>query len=103
MSDAANKVHFSPPCQKGLFQRWLSLELESGKSLKVVLDEINEACQTAYRHNWPSKMASRGYSTTGIPICVRRYMFRKVLADEMKRRKKSFSPADIEDLTIALS
>lgn len=47
---------------KGLFLRWLDIEATAGKPLKQTLDEINAACGTAYRHNWPAKMAEAGYS-----------------------------------------
>ena len=62
-----------------LFERWLALELADGRPLKDVLAALNAACGTKYRHNWPSVMAGRGYSTDRIPGQVRAYMVRRVL------------------------
>lgn len=70
----------------GLFQRWLAIEAAAGKPLKQTLAEINEACGTAYRHNWPAKMAETGYSLERIPVMVRRYMMRRVLPAELTAR-----------------
>ncbi|WP_049096384.1 hypothetical protein [Burkholderia cepacia] len=70
----------------GLFQRWLAIEAAAGKPLKQTLAEINEACGTAYRHNWPSKMAESEYSLERIPVSVRRYMMLRVLPAELTAR-----------------
>ena len=83
---------------KGLYQRWLEIEAASGKPLKQALDEINSACDTAYRHNWPSKMAESGYSMERTPTKVRRYMLRRVLPAELAARGVNFSPDVIETL-----
>lgn len=83
---------------KGLFQRWLEIEAASGKPLKQTLDEINAACGTTYRHNWPSKMASSDYSLERIPVAVRRYMMRRVLPAELSARGATFPPEVIDAL-----
>ncbi|WP_158906805.1 hypothetical protein [Burkholderia sp. L27(2015)] len=83
---------------KGLFQRWLEIEAAAGKPLKDTLEEINAACGTAYRHNWPSKMAEGGYSMERTPTAVRRYMMRRVLPAELSARGINFSPEVIEGL-----
>ena len=88
---------------KGLFQRWLEIEAAAGKTLKQTLDEINAACGTAYRHNWPAKMADAGYSLERIPIAVRRYMMRRVLPAELSARGATFSPEVIELLIKVLT
>ncbi|MBR8043489.1 hypothetical protein KDW40_19155 [Burkholderia cenocepacia] len=88
---------------KGLFQRWLDIEAAAGKPLKQTLDEINAACGTAYRHNWPSKMAESGYSLERIPAAVRRYMMRRVLPAELTARGVSFSPDVVEALIKSLT
>lgn len=45
----------------GLFERWLEIERATGRPMTVILGDINTACGTAYRHNWTSLMAKRGY------------------------------------------
>lgn len=88
---------------KGLFERWLALEMKNGNTLKQVLDEINGACSTAYRHNWPAKVAARGYSLERMPDCVRRYMMRRVLPDVLAKRCQSVTKKDIEALIDCLT
>ncbi len=65
----------------GLFKRWLAIELRSGKKMVTILSQVNAACGTRYRHNWPSLMASRGYALNHVPTTVRRYMMRVVLPE----------------------
>ena len=50
-----------------------------------ILSDINSACGTSYRHNWPSLMSKRGYSLDRCPTNVRRYMMTVVLPDELQR------------------
>lgn len=69
---------------QGLFERWLSLERESGRPMSEILDELNAVAGTNYKHNWPSVVASRNYELERCPVAVRRHMMRKVLADELK-------------------
>ncbi|MEX3917934.1 hypothetical protein AB4Y43_17080 [Paraburkholderia sp. BR10872] len=88
---------------KGLFQRWLEIEAAAGKPLKQTLDEINAACGTAYRHNWPTKMADSAYSLERIPVEVRRYMMRRVLPAELSARGVTFSAEVLETLVSALT
>ncbi|WP_334043581.1 hypothetical protein [Burkholderia ambifaria] len=88
---------------KGLFLRWLEIEAAAGKPLKQTLDEINAACGTAYRHNWPAKMAEAGYSLERIPVAVRRHMMRTVLPDELSTRGVLVNPKMVEQLINALT
>ncbi len=88
---------------KGLFQRWLEIEQAAGKPLKQLLDEINAACGTAYKHNWPSKMAESGYSMERSPTAVRRYMMRRVLPVELAARGALFPPDIIDNLVRLLT
>lgn len=67
----------------GLFERWLEIEKATGRPMTAILDELNAACGTKYRHNWPSVMASRHYTLDRMPTNVRRYMMQKVLPAEM--------------------
>lgn len=68
---------------QGLFERWLSLERASGRSMAEILDELNSVAGTNYKHNWPSVIARRNYEMERCPLAVRRHMMRKVLADEL--------------------
>ncbi|MDH0341986.1 hypothetical protein [Chromobacterium haemolyticum] len=83
---------------KGLFQSWLEIEKAAGKSMGQILTEVNSACGTAYRHNWPTKMAESGYSLERVPLEVRRYMLRKVLPAELAARGVVFPPDVLEVL-----
>jgi hypothetical protein len=71
--------------QMGLFERWLEIERATGRPMTAILEDINAACGTAYRHNWPSLMASRGYSLDRCPTNVRRYMMAVVLPAEIEQ------------------
>lgn len=73
----------------GLFERWLEIERDSGRPMTAILGDLNAACQTRYRHNWPSVMASRSYSMDRVPTSVRRYMIERVLAMELPDLPKS--------------
>ena len=67
----------------GLFERWLEIERATGRPMTAILDDVNAACGSKYKHNWPSVMAKRGYSLDRLPTDVRRYMMRKVLPGEL--------------------
>lgn len=64
-----------------------------------ILADINAACGTAYRHNWPTKMADSDYSLERVPVEVRRYMLRKVLPAELTARGVVF-PADVVEALV---
>lgn len=85
--------------EKGLFLTWLDIEKAAGKSMGQVLTEINEACGTAYKHNWPSKMADSGFALERVPVEVRRYMLRKVLPAELSARGVVF-PSDVVEVLV---
>ena len=87
----------------GLFVRFIEIEAAAGKPLKTTLAEINAACGTAYRHNWPSKMAETGYAMERTPVNVRRYMMRRVLPAELASRGHSFPPEVIEMIILSLT
>lgn len=67
----------------GLFERWLEIERATGRPMTSILDDINAACGTAYRHNWPSLMAKREHSLNRCPTNVRRYMMQVVVPVEL--------------------
>jgi hypothetical protein len=71
--------------QMGLFERWLEIERATGRPMVSILADINAACGTSYRHNWPSLMAKRGYSMDRCPTNVRRYMMGVVLPTEIEQ------------------
>ena len=87
----------------GLFQKFIEIETAAGKPLKQTLDEINAACGTAYRHNWPSKMAETGYSMERTPVAVRRFMMRRVLPAELSKRGVNMSEEIIEIIVLSLT
>lgn len=88
---------------KGLFERWLEMERSSGRPLAEVLADLNKACATKYRHNWPSVMASRGYSLDRVPTAVRQYMMSRVLPGELKARGLTLKPTEIFELVVNLT
>ena len=83
---------------KGLFLMWLDIEKSAGKTMTQILSEINDACGTAYRHNWPSKMADSGFNLERVPSNVRRYMMRKVLPVALQERGVSLDADALEGL-----
>lgn len=87
----------------GLFTKFIEIELAAGKPLKQTLDEINAACGTAYRHNWPSKMAEAGYAMERTPVAVRRFMMRQVLPAELSKRGINLSGEIIEMIVQSLT
>lgn len=68
---------------QGLFERWFALERAAGRPVGDILADLNAAAGTSYKHNWPSVVAGRGYELERCPVEVRRYMMRKVMADEL--------------------
>lgn len=86
-----------------LFERWLEIERASGKPMTVILGDLNAACGSMYRHNWPSVMASRGYSLDRCPTAVRRYMMKKVLPVELERLGAKVSQEKLDALIICLT
>lgn len=85
--------------EKGLFLTWLEIEKAGGKSMGHILADINAACGTAYRHNWPTKMADSNYSLERVPVEVRRYMLMKVLPAELAARGVVF-PSDVVEVLV---
>ena len=69
--------------------------------MSTILDDLTAACGTKYKHNWPSVMASRGYTLDRMPTNVRQYMMRKVLPAELERIG-ALASADQVDALIAL-
>lgn len=88
---------------KGLFERWMEIERSSGRPITEVLDGLNRACGTKYRHNWPSMMASRNYSLDRTPTAVRQYMLTRVLPGELKAHGLTLKPTEIFDLVVNLT
>lgn len=89
--------------QDGLFQRWLEIELATGRSLASILDDLNAACGTKYKHNWPSVMAERSFSLERCPTEVRRYMMREVLDAELKVLGVKLTTRRLEALLVNLT
>lgn len=86
-----------------LFERWWQIEVAAGKTTGQILNEINAACGTAYKHNWPSLMASRGYSLERLSTAVRRYMMRRVLPAELASLGVNLSPEATDRLIKVLT
>ncbi|MET3139866.1 4-aminobutyrate aminotransferase-like enzyme [Undibacterium sp. GrIS 1.2] len=87
----------------GLYERWLSIERASGRSMTDILADLNAVAGTNYKHNWPSVVAGRGYELERCPVAVRRYMMTKVLADELSGLGKEIPKNQLEKLIIALT
>jgi len=87
----------------GLFERWLEIERSNGRSLTAILADLNAACGTKYRHNWPSVMAERGYSLDRMPTAVRRYLMQKVLPVELATLGANVSMKKIDALVVNLT
>lgn len=86
-----------------LFEHWLEIERATGRPMKSILDDLNAACGTMYRHNWPSVMAGRGYSLDRCPTQVRRYMMKKVLPAELDNLGIKVTQKKLEALIIRLT
>lgn len=87
----------------GLFERWLEIERATGRPMTDILDEINAACGTRYRHNWPSVMAERGYSLDRLPTAARRYMLRKVLPAELESLGVKITGKLVNEIVVRLT
>lgn len=88
----------------GLYERWLEIERATGRPLAAILADLNAACGTHYKHNWPSVMASRNYSLDRLPTDVRQYLMRKVLPAELQALEgKALTPKRIEALVASLT
>lgn len=86
-----------------LFERWLEIERATGRPMTAILDDLNTACGSMYRHNWPSVMAGRGYSLDRCPTAVRRYMMKKVLPVEIEKLGIEVSVKKLNALIIRLT
>jgi hypothetical protein len=82
-----------------LFVNWLKIELKT-KKLGVVLDDLNTACGTKYKHNWPSIMKKREYGLNHLPTKVRQYMMVVVLPEKLGSK---LSEKEINKLVISLT
>lgn len=87
----------------GLFQRWLEIERATGRPMSDILDDLNDACGTKYKHNWPSVMASRGFTLERMPTNVRQYMMAKVLPAELERIGAQVNAEQVELLVNLLT
>lgn len=87
----------------GLFERWFALERATGRSVGDILADLNTAAGTNYKHNWPSVVAGRGFELERCPVEVRRYMMRKVMADELNRLGMDLSKKKLELLIQCLT
>lgn len=87
----------------GLFERWLEIERATGRSLVDILRDLNDACGTAYRSNYPTVMASRGFTLDRLPTNVRRYMLAKVLPEEFKAHGVELSDEGLARLVLVLT
>jgi hypothetical protein len=67
---------------QGLFERWIAAERATTRSMGEILAALNAAAGTAYKHNWPSVQAARGFELERCPVAVRRYMMRVVMRAE---------------------
>lgn len=91
------------PQAQGLFERWIALERQTGRSMRDILADLNAAAGTNYKHNWPSVVASRGFELERCPVEVRRYMLRTVLQDELTSMGFEVNQSQVEALIIALT
>lgn len=81
-----------------LFERWLEIERATGRRMTTILADINAACGTRYKHNWPTDMQTRGYGMERTPNAVRRYMLAKVLPVVVKEGVSRGKIQDIEPM-----
>jgi hypothetical protein len=87
----------------GLAERWLAIERATGRSMTEILGDLNAEAGTNYKHNWPSVLDSRNYELERCPIPVRRYMMRKVLANELAVLGLDLSKNKLESLISSLT
>lgn len=89
--------------QTGLFQNWIALEKKTGRSMNVILDDLNMACGTKYDRTWPNVVASRNFGLERCPTDVRRYMMAKVLVSELHAHGLFLSEKKIVLLVVNLT
>jgi hypothetical protein len=87
----------------GLFESWLVIERATGRPMAQILSELNEACGSRYRHNWPSTMRARGYGMDRCPTEVRRYMMQVVLQGELAALGAKATAGQVEQLVERLT
>jgi hypothetical protein len=87
----------------GLFERWLEIERGAGRPMTAILDDLNAACDTKYRHNWPSMMSRREYSLDRLPSCVRRHMMKIVVPVELEKSGVKLSPKNLDKFIALIS
>lgn len=87
----------------GLFEHWLEIERATGRPMAAILADLNAACGSKYRHNWPSVMSARGYSLDRCPTNVRRYMMWVVLRAELQTLGLKASDSQVEALILSLT
>jgi hypothetical protein len=88
---------------KGLFERWLAIERDTGRSMTTILADLNAAAGTAYKHNWPTKQAATGYALERLPTAVREYMMRIVMPNELSKLGFPIENINVEKLVKALT
>lgn len=86
-----------------LFEQWIEIERGTGRPMTVILGDLNAACGSKYKHNWPSVMASRGCSLDRCPTAVRRYMMKKVLPVELEKLGIEVSAKKLEAIILRLT
>lgn len=82
-----------------LYLNWLNIERRT-KTMGELLEDLNNACGTKYKHNWPSVMRDRGYALDRLPTSVRQYMMSIVLPEIMS---ESISKDEISALVRSLT
>ena len=86
-----------------LFERWLEIERATGRPMTEILTDINAACGTKYKHNWPSVTQSHGYSMERTPNAVRRYMLARVLPVVIEEGVSRGKIVDLESMINSLT
>lgn len=86
-----------------LFERWMSIERATGRSLADILRDLNTVAGTNYKHNWPSVVAARNYELERCPIKVRAYMLEKVLPVVLNEMGVAITKNDLQRLVKTLT
>lgn len=81
----------------------MSIEHATGRSMTDIHADLNAVAGTNYKHNWPSVVAGRKYELERCPVAVRRYMMRKVFADELNGIGIELTKKKLESLIIYLT
>ena len=89
--------------ESGLFERWLDMERATGRTMEIILEDLNAACGTKYQYTWPHVMKARGYGLERLPTKVRRYMMSRVLPLELDSLGLKLSPEKIFALVVNLT